>query len=192
MKAINFIIMLFCTINLSAQTMSWSIADVVVGGEKTVITAALGTELSLRKAQGKLIKELEEAEENYNSKREIKANFKSSFIIIAAVQTQIINLNKKIENINSNISVLKIASFGVGHGLSRYKAALDTEQKYLQKINEENLLVGGTGFFVSGGTGHLYTAYLKLLLRIIPIKNEILKIEKEIKAKMTVTKIFQK
>lgn len=180
--------MLLCT---TVMGQSASIADAVVGTSKTTIAGLLGAELSLRKKQGELIKDLEDTEEDYDSKRNVLANFKTSTLVVGAVQAQFVFLSSKISDIRTNISTLKIASFGIGHGLTRYQKALETEEGYLAKLQEENLLLGG-GVLISGGTGHVYTAYLKLLIRIVTVKNKILQIDKEIKAKMKVTRIFAK
>lgn len=192
MKPIKLFLALICSIGLTAQTHSESIADVMVAGQKIpTITGLLGGEIALRATQGGLIKGLEESEEEYDQKRSFLSNAQNNALVIGAVQAQMFPLEKKIENIRSNIRVLKIASFGVGHGLSRYEAALETEEKYLQKIKEENTILA-SGVLISGGTGHVFTSFLKLLIRIMPIRNNILNIEKDINAKMTVTKIFAK
>ncbi len=191
MKNIKYIFILFCG-TILAQTHSESIADVVVAGQKnTAIAGLLGAELALRNAQAGLIKALEETEEDYNSKRSVAAGLFANTLVIGAVQTQLAFLTTKIRNVKSNINTLKIASFGVGQGLSRYMNEVETEEKYVQKLHVENgLLIAGLG--ISGGTGHVYTAYLKLLIRLIPIKNKILQIDKDIKAKMTFTRILAK
>ncbi|WP_405208498.1 hypothetical protein [Aquimarina sp. LLG6339-5] len=190
MKAIKLVILLLSSSWMFGQTHSESIADVVVAGQKTTINGMLGYELSQRNFQTLLLKGLEETEEDYNSKRTFSAsNIVANSLIIFAAQKEIRFLEQKIQDIQSNINILKVASFGIGHGLSRYESELKKEENYLKKITDEDGILYG-GLLVSGGTGHVYTSYLKLLIRISPIKNNILRINKEIKAKMTVTRIL--
>ena len=182
MESFKYLFLFICGFAF-AQTHSESIADPVVATHKTAISTALGVELSLRKKQGDLIKDLEDTEEDYDSKRNVFGNFKTNTIVVAAVQAKLVFLNQKVANIESTINTLKVASFGFGQGLSRYQDQLEIEKRYLQKLQEESVLIGGGGMLVSGGTGHVYTAYLKLLIRLIRVKNNILKIDKEIAAK---------
>jgi hypothetical protein len=190
MKTIKFLALLWCG-TLLGQTHSESIADVVVAAEKTAIGGLLGTELAKRKKQGDLIKDLEDAEEDYNAKRNVLGNFKANTPVVAAVQSKFFFLNQKISNVSATIALLKIASFGFGHGLNRYQNQLDTELGYLQKLESENLLIGA-GIAVGGGTGHVFTAYLKLLIRLLEISNNVLHIEKEIEAKNKIVTTLKK
>ncbi|MGY3791654.1 hypothetical protein [uncultured Aquimarina sp.] len=191
MKPIKLVIVLLLSNYwMLAQTHSESIADAFVAGQKATINAMLGYELSQRNLQTALLKGLEETEESYNSKRTFSAsNIGANSLIIYAAQKEIQFLEQKIRDIRANIRILKVTSFLFGSGLSRYENELKKEENYLMKIKNENGIIA-SGVFISGGTGHVYTSYLKLLIRISPIKNNILKINKEIKARMTVTRIF--
>ncbi|GAA0716334.1 hypothetical protein GCM10009430_11940 [Aquimarina litoralis] len=191
MKPIKLVIVLLLSNYwMLAQTHSESIADAFVAGQKATINAMLGYELSQRNLQTALLKGLEETEESYNSKRTFSAsNIGANSLIIYAAQKEIQFLEQKIRDIRANIRILKVTSFLFGSGLSRYENELKKEENYLMKIKNENSIIA-SGVFISGGTGHVYTSYLKLLTRISPIKNNILRINKEIKAKMTVTRIL--
>jgi len=182
--------MLVCS-TVMAQKIT--VADKNVAFTKnTTIAGSLGAELFLRKKQGDLIKELEDIEEDYDAKRNVFGNLKTNTIVIAAVETKLFFINQKIAELESKIERLKVASFGFGHGLSRYQDQLAIEKKYLQKLQEENILIGGGGMVFSGGTGHVYTAYLKLLIRLIKIKNNILIIDRDMAARNKIISTLEK
>lgn len=179
------ILFIICFISYSSswsQTHSESIADVTVAGQKTTIAGLLGVELYLRKEQLKMMKELKKEEESYSKKRQPLSNA-SSTLVYGATLTIIETLNKKIPKIKTNIRIRKFATFGIRHGLKQHEADLEKEERYLEKLKEErNVLYSGLA--LSGGSGHNYTAFLKLLKRLMRVRGEVHRIDKEVRALM--------
>ena len=189
MRAIKLLLVFFVVLNTTAQTFSESLADPVVAIEKGFISGLLGAELGLRKDQRQLLKDLRKLEDEYADKRTPLSNTATAGII-AAIEFNFSNLRERIRNVEHNINVVKFASLGL-YGLRRYKAQLQKEKEYLNKLEKENETLR-SGLLFSGSAGDNYTVYLKLLLKQIPIKNNVMVIEKEIKARMTITRILAK
>lgn len=179
--SILVVICLFSYLGLHAQ--SQSLADGVVAGQKGVISGLLGTELGLKGTQAGQLILLEELEERYNSKRGIKASVISGAAIFATLQVMISTLGNRISDVEYNIFLRKVATFGIRHGLAQIEDRLKREKQYFNRVQEQYGVVM-LSVAASGGPGYTYTALLKLLLRVMKIRNEVLKINKEVKSLM--------
>lgn len=188
MKHFSFLILLFCCHSMTAQLVVHNIFDPKVATQKGIINGALFAENALVLNQRNELEKLRRYEKDYNSKRSISANIFSNTLVVSTVELQINTIESTILNIKRNING---ATFGLGtYGLSRYKDALEIEEKYFNRIKGENNTLR-LGALASGGVGHVYTSYLKLLLRLIKVKNNLLKIDKEVKARTKLTRMIR-
>ncbi len=184
MKNISILgmICVFCFSSVRSQTHSESIADVVVAGQKTTIAGLLANELRLRKEQRNLMRKLKDEENKYGKKRQPLSNA-SSVLVFGTTATIIENMNTTISKIKTNIRIRKLATFGIRHGLKQHEADLKKQERYLEKLKEErNVLYSGLA--LSGGSGHNYTAFLKLLKRLMKVRGEVHRIDKDVRGLM--------
>ncbi|WP_271781972.1 hypothetical protein [Aquimarina algiphila] len=163
-----------------------TISDVFVAGQKATIVASLTAEFGLKISRARLLTRLKDQEDLYNRKRRSITSPKLLFFkgVIQGVMSLI---NKKINSIEHNIAIQKVVS--LRHGLSRHEVALKKEKKYFMKLQKENNFLN-TGAVLSGGVGYNYTAFLKLLIRMMDIKSNILIIDKDVKGLMHASRIF--
>ncbi len=179
----------FCT-TIQSQTHSSSIADVAVAAEKGVISGLLTTELNYKKQQLSHIKDLKTKETTYASNRRVTGNAKTTPLFLA-VYVLSDNLNTKIEDVKSNIKTRKYATFGIMHGLKRHESDLLKQEEYYDKLTTE-LEVISSGLIFSGGTGYNYTAFLKLLIRMMKVREKVHQIDKDVLSLMGVCRILAK
>ncbi len=164
----------------------YNIFDKQVSLKKGTINIGLITEMGLKFSQAHLLIDLAEEENEYNRKRRSITSLKLIGFKVA-IQKIMGSLNDKIAAIEHNIAIQKVVS--LRHGLSRHEAALKKEKKYFMKIQKENDFLN-TGAVLSGGVGYNYTAFLKLLIRMMDIKSNILIIDKDVKGLMRASRIF--
>lgn len=178
MKPISILILIcLCgCIELSAQTSS--LADAFVAGQKKTITGLLITEGQLKGKQAALLNILKTFEDQYDDKRGVAANFTSNLWIASTIGLLILDIDEKILAIERDIRFRKFATFGILHGLARIESNLQREKGYYEKLQDELRLVGGWSLLGVGGTGHVYTAFLKLLDRFLELEGKISEIEK--------------
>ncbi len=192
MKNISILIItgLCCCMSIQSQTHSSSIADVVVAAEKGVIAGLLGWELDNKKDQLRQIRNLKTKETTYAKNRRVTGNLKTS-PVYGAVYIMSNSLSTKIENVKSNIKTRKYATFGIMHGLKRHEADLEQQEEYYKKLKSE-LEVVSSGLLLSGGTGYNYTAFLKLLIRMMRVREKVHQIDKDVLSLMGVSRILAK
>lgn len=177
------IILMFYSIYSIGQA---TITDAFVAGQKGVIVGSLTAEFGLKISRARLLIRLRDQENLYNRKK--RSITSPKLIFFKGVIQRIMNLiNEKIAAIEYNIGLQQLVS--LRHGLSRHKAALKKEKKYFIKLQEENNFLN-TGTVLSGGAGYNYTAFLKLLIRMMDIKSNILIIDKDVKALMSASRIL--
>ena len=167
-----------------------SITDRVVAGQKATITASLAAEQILITDQKRLVRDLEDQEEKYDGKRGTYANISANAFVFGMLQYMISQVDQKIPKIEYNIRVRKLATFGIRHGLSRFESDLKRQKAYLEKLKHENTLIGGWSLLGVGGAGHLQTASITLLSRVMKVKNKVFEIDKNVKALMGASKLL--
>ncbi len=181
MKNIKIIIIIiglcYSTQIRSQITHSTTIFDTNVSFKKIGISTLLGAEILLKKRQARLIQDLRKEEKEYGDKR---SSF-TSIPVIATVFGIIRTLDNKISEIEHKIRLRKSVSFGIHHGLSRHEAQLQRETAYFKKLRSEYYKLLSAKAVGSGGGGHDYTAFLKLLIRIMNVRAKIFEIDKEVK-----------
>lgn len=193
MKPISLLtILCFCSgLQLYAQNIVIrSIADKVVAGQKVTITGSSAIEQAFITDQKRLIQDLEDQEEKYDSKRGTYANISANAFVFGMLQYMISQVDQKIPKIEYNIRVRKLATFGILHGLSRFESDLKRQKAYLEKLKHENTLIGGWSLLGVGGAGHLQTASITLLSRVMKVKNKVFEIDKNVKALMGASKLL--
>lgn len=187
MKPISLLILICCygSLQLHAQNIIfYSIADDDVAGKKIAIAGSSLIEQSLRTDQKRLIEDLEDQEEKYDGKRGTFANISANAFVFGMLQYMINEVRQKIPDIEYNIRVRKRATFGIRHGLTRFESDLKREKAYFEKLEYESTLIGGWSLIGVGGAGHLQTASITLLSRIMKVKNNVFEIDKNVKALM--------
>ena len=192
MKPISLLyIILFWTLSAKAQviTYSESLADAVVATEKGAIKVLLVEEEDLRKDQRDLLKDLKKLEDEYADKRTPLAN-NTTALVIGAIEFYFSDIRSRIDQIEHHINSVKFFSLGL-YQLQGIKEQLQREKKYLNKL-EAQLGTLRSGLVFSGSAGDNYTVYLKLLIRLTPIKNNVLAIEKEIKVRKKISELLEK
>ncbi len=172
------------------QTVTWSIADLVVVSEKIAINAELIGEELLKNKQVELLKELGKIEKEYEDKKVTYKNFESVKEVFAAI-TIITYTTNGIKNIESKIKILRTNPLNLLHGLHEITEKLEIEKRYLGQIHEDYYLYA-SGILLSGGVGYNYTAFIKLLIRVLKIRSNVLSLEKDIENLLTLNKLLIK
>ena len=191
MKTIRNILMCIAILfgkQLVAQ--SWSIIDPVVAAEKVVITGELAAEIVLKNQQSGLLTELTRLEKQYEKKRNAVANFRSTEVMAVSQSTVLFTVNK-ISAVKTKINNVRINPLHLRHGLRRYEKILETEERYLNRIRDEITILSG-GILLSGSAGYNYTAFIKVLIRTLEIRANVLKIENDIDNLQTLNNVFIK
>ncbi len=192
MKPINIII---CTLMLSVHgyaqtfTLSESLADAYVAAQKATINGQLLSLSGLTLEQKNYLIDLKHQEDRYADKRTPISNLNPSVsLITGAIEYTLNDTSAKISNVEHNLNVFKFASLGM-YGLGLQRSALQREKKYLTKLQEENETLR-QGLLFSGSAGDNYTVRLKLLIKLVEIKNRVMVIDKEVKARMKITRFL--
>ncbi|MBQ4820587.1 hypothetical protein [Aquimarina sp. MMG016] len=183
MKTIN-IILLLCILcwswEIEGQSSSYSetIHDVVVASHKGIIAASLGTEISLLQTKRAWLDRLERVQRDISDRRGALGNFRSA-PVLATLEFVLLDLNRQITLVDRKIQIQKFATLGLKHGLYKHESNLRREREYLNKLNQQNIMIK-TGLINAGGAGYNYTAAMKLLKRAIDIRAKVFDIDKDV------------
>ncbi|WP_046287516.1 hypothetical protein [Zobellia galactanivorans] len=176
MKNFKLILMvILCITWISSQAQTWSITHNVAAGEKIAANVLLGEEISLINEQKHLVDELRVVEQDYDSRRKLNSNFKSLPMMIATIGA-IEFSEKQINEIEEKIKDLKGKRLYTKLRLKEHEVNLTDEKRYLQEIKSEYTFLL-TAISLSGGPGYNYSAFLKVLIRTLKIRRNILLIE---------------
>ncbi len=190
MQPISRLLIVVCLCGcLGLQAQTQSLADPVVATQKTTITGLLAKETALKNAQTGLLNALGVLEGQYDDKRGLKSNLASSASVLADLQIKIAVIQSDITDIEYNIRLRKLATFGIRHGLAKIESELENQKKYFEKLKRAHQVVT-LSTPLSGGGGHLYTAFLKLLKRAAKISNKIFDLDRRVKSLMTASRIL--
>ncbi|GAA4277185.1 hypothetical protein [Aquimarina mytili] len=184
------IIIIFILCFTKGIGQSSSLADALVAKQKATISGLLIGEIMLKNQQASLIQQLRSQEVKYARKRGPLSNI-SNVLVFSTVQTIISTLGTKIAKIEHNIKVRKYSTLGIRHGLSRHEAELKREKEYFNRLKEEYQTLQ-IGLSISGGAGYNYTAFQKLLLRVMTVRAKIFEIDKEVKSLMGASWLLSK
>lgn len=172
------------------QTHSETIADLEVARQKVQLATLMGTEIGLLRQQRELMRSIKIEEDRYQDKIGPRANISNGPVFLA-VQGMMLSMSKKIRDIEHNIRLRKYASLGLFHGLYRQESELKRQKGYFQQLQRENRIVT-IHALGSGGGGHNYTAYLKLLLRVMKLRTKLLDIDRDVKTHLKVLRFLSK
>lgn len=165
-----------------------AVVDPVVFVQKKQITGILASGLGLKATELGQLTALVGQMNLYDSKRGgVKSAAISGVAIFGTLQTMISTLGLKIADIEYNIGLRKLTSFG--YGLARFESQLKREKQYFEWLKEQYTIVMGATL-ASGGAGYTYTALLKLLIHVMEIRSKITRIDKEVKAGMKVSRLL--
>ncbi len=172
-----------------AQSQSWDFFDEVVAGQKIAITGALVAEIILRDQQKGLFNRLGTLEKEYEKKRNAQVSALGSAKINAATSTALVITKLKIDELIKRVNILN--KVYLRHGLQRYESELYLEKKYLERIQKDHIYQEGS-IALSGGAGYNYTAFLKLLIRVIEIRANVMDIENKLDNLATLNRVLIK
>ncbi|MBL3658407.1 hypothetical protein [Fulvivirga sediminis] len=173
----------------SSQAQTWSVTDIDGAIQKGVSNGQLTDELVIIGKQNSLLKLLHEQEKDFNDRRTVKANFKSTPMMLATINVIEVS-EKQIDETERKIKKLKAATI-TRLRLQKLESQLKMEERYLKEVRSEyKFLI--PAMLLSGGPGYNYTTFLKVLIRTLKIRRNILSIEYEVNNLITVNKTFKK
>jgi hypothetical protein len=178
-------VILSCYTN-NAQSHTEFIADKKVAEKKIIIYGLLEAEERLLDRQKRLVRDIKNAENNYQRKIGPLANV-SNTLVYAGIQASFTDLENKISDIDYNIQLRKIIPFG----MISLESEFDRQRAYFIKLKGEYHLVR-TYSLLSGGAGYNYTALLKILIRLVKIRSNIYEIDKKVRNRMGISEIWAK
>lgn len=167
-----------------------TLADEEVALQKATLVGLMVREHQLLMDQNQLLAKLRFEEREYLKKTNAMANASSAPLVLALEQ-QMYGIRELIADVEHNIKLLRMASLGLHLGWSEYQKELKNRKIYFEKLEQERLMVVEIAAF-SGGVGHNYTALLKLAIRMVRLRSEILVIDRDVKGLMKFTKLFSK
>ncbi|MEE1964583.1 hypothetical protein V1387_17985 [Allomuricauda taeanensis] len=144
----------------------------------------------MKRRQLKLIDDLRKEEARYAQKTGAIGNISNSMLYLALLN-MINGMDTKIAAVEHNISIVKITRLGFRHGLKGFESELENEKRYFRKLKQEYNLLNNS-LLLSGGSGYNFTAFLKLLLQTMEIKENVLQINKNVRALMNINILFAK
>jgi hypothetical protein len=190
MRRINLILFFGMCWVLSSNGQTQSLADPVVASMKATVQGLLYREYSLKIRQRQLLTDLRREEADYASRTGAIGNISNS-IIYAALYQMMGKMDAKIAAVEHNISIVRITRLGFRHGLKGFETSLANEKGYFQKLKQEYSLMNQC-LLISGGSGYNFIAFLKLLLRTMQIRHNVLLLDKQVKSLMNLNLFLAK
>ncbi len=186
----NFRIVLLISSGLfvsSLQAQMWSVINLGGAIERGFIFGELVKEPIRLNKKIDLIKKLKAVEEDYNDRRTVSANFTSTPMMAATTMTMKSTgeISQKLEEKIENIKTERFQ-----YGLKRLELNLANEKRYLDEIQQEYKLLM-LGYINSGGPGYNYAAFLKVYIRILEIRRNVLALDNLINNLVTHNKAFK-
>ncbi|UOB16669.1 hypothetical protein [Abyssalbus ytuae] len=174
----------------SLQAQTWSINHVGAEVEKGIALGYMGTEIGLIADQIISLEALKALEKDYNDRRKLNSNFKSLPMMVATLGA-IEFSEKQVNELEKKIKTMKGKRLYFKYGLKKLESNLSLEKKYLKEIRSEYAFLL-TAIPLSGGPGYNYTAFLKVLIRTLQIRRNVLSIEYKVNNLITNNKIFKR
>lgn len=186
-KIISLLLLFFCFTHAKAQL--WTVINTpgtVIRGD---INDALANERVLIAEQRRALRKLKRVEKDYDNRRQASANFASS-VMMTAISTSVVSTNDLIQKLEEKIDGMKRKSLLFKYGLKRYEPNLDTEKRYLEEIRSEyNTLIAA--ILWSGGPGYNYASFLKIYIRTLEIRRNVLSIDYQVNNLITVNETLK-
>lgn len=189
MKSIKILIIVIgLFISSISEAQTWSIADPVVGTLKGTMNTNLATDNGLTIDQNIAVGLLKAQEDDYNERRgfDIYAIPIKTFTIQEVEKT--LNIAK---DVNLDIENIQTSNLFFRHGIRKLDSDLQKETSYLKEIEEDYIMLTANEV-LGGGSGYSYTAVLKVLLRTLKVRRNILDIQMKVNNLNTANKIFEK
>jgi len=177
--------MLFIT---SAFGQTWSILDAQGSALRASIIATLTTEFGTTIGQTAALNKLAKIEKDYNRRRGAIDPF--SLHLAGVMHNVISNTKDKIDDINHGVSDIAARRLFFKHGIKKIESKVAIEKGYLEEIENDETLIQALSVSKPGGSGHVYTSYMKLLLRTMEIHKKVLALEHEVKNLNSMNRIF--
>jgi len=197
MKRCNIILVLitcFCCTQSYSQWFikpaTWSITDLEVETELMSTVASVGGEAYFVNKQKESFRKLDDLEREYNNKRQGFTDFKTNGLGVAIVAS--LQLTKgMIDDLQKEIDDIRAGTFFFKYGIDDIEYRLANESKYLGEIREDYDYMFATAI-VGGGAGYTYQIFMKILIRNMDVRRNLMLIERELENLNTNNEIFIK
>ncbi len=170
------------------QAQKVRFGDKVVARQKQTTAVELGVETLIKTRQRGLYREMGTLEDELSDKRNALANIRQSPLVAATIAI-IEFTDSKIRTVLLNGNLIGETPKKLRHGLRRYMGDLRKAADEIDAIRSDyDTLIAST--LVSGGAGQNYKTFLKVLLRAMEVRSEVLKLETNIKNLGSINKIL--